>query len=296
MGAPRDTIWSVRFRLPPSQAELVANALAADAVSLCCWQAVDTDRTDCEVFCRSRSGTKATRAALVSTLAALELDLPQFETVEAPNQDWRSAWQRFFHPENVSPRLVVAPPWERPPPGGDRHVIVIDPGMSFGTGQHPTTRACLALIDELADPASQASFLDLGCGSGILAVAAAKLDYAPIVAIDQDPVAVGKAKENLALNGEVSSVECRVCGVGELDLPYRADLVAANILASVLIEAADAIVSCVAPGGRLILSGILDEQYSEVRTAFEGRGLRECNSRLVEAWRTGLFSRARQPR
>ena len=214
------------------------------------------------------------------------------EITTLPPEEWTEAWKRFFHVARVSPRLVIHPVWEPIDPAPSDIVIDIDPGMSFGTGLHPTTRSCLRLLDERASSAPLGSFLDLGCGSGILSIAAVKLGAAPVAALDYDPDAVAVARENLALNGiDPGAVTLSAADVTRDPLP-RARIVVANILASVLIDAAERLAATVEPDGELILSGILDTQFDAVAAAYAAQGLR-LSERLPDTdWSTGRFVHA----
>lgn len=213
----------------------------------------------------------------------------EIEQGEMPDEDWRLAYRRHFKIEEIGRRLVTVPAWEKVPEG-DRLPIVLDPGMAFGTGKHETTRACLEYIDELA--ADGGSFLDMGCGSGILSIAAAKLGYSPVEGFDVDQEAVDASVENAEKNGV--GISYRRFALGRKPVPGERslgvfDLVAANILGPLLIRFADEIVPTV--GKRLIVSGILNELYPEVLAAYEARGLRECSRRTLGEWTTGLLEK-----
>ena len=206
-----------------------------------------------------------------------------------PDEDWKFSYRKHFKVEVISPRLVVRPPWESVAPVPGQKVLTLDPGIAFGTGQHPTTRACLDAIDALAAEDAGRTFLDVGCGSGILAIAAALEGFREVRGFDNDPDAVRNANENAAANGLGA-----LFFEGDLSAPdvtAPADVVAANVLAPVLVRFAREVGALVNPGGRLILSGILDEQYAEVRDAYAALGFAEISSRLIGEWRTGLFSR-----
>ena len=206
-----------------------------------------------------------------------------------PDEDWKFSYRKHFKVEVISPRLVVRPPWESVAPVPGQKVLTLDPGIAFGTGQHPTTRACLDAIDALAAEDAGRTFLDVGCGSGILAIAAALEGFREVRGFDNDPDAVRNANENAAANGLGA-----LFFEGDLSAPdvtAPADVVAANVLAPVLVRFAREVGALVNPGGRLILSGILDEQYGEVRDAYAALGFAEISSRLIGEWRTGLFSR-----
>jgi ribosomal protein L11 methyltransferase len=205
----------------------------------------------------------------------------QLEVADVPDDDWMFAYRRHFKTELVSPRILVQPEWE------DIAVIKFDPGMAFGTGKHETTRACLQYIDECA--AEGGSFLDMGCGSGILSIAAAKLGFSPVAGFDVDQEAVDASVANAAKNGVgVEFFKYALGGRVRRELP-KADLVAANILGPLLIRFADEIVGSVK--SRIIVSGILDELYPEVLAAYASRGLKEVSRKTIGEWTTGLLTR-----
>ena len=190
----------------------------------------------------------------------------------APEDEWRDAWKRYFHVVRVTPRLVIVPSWERHQAAAGDVVLDLDPGRAFGTGAHASTRLCLGELDELsASGQPVARFLDVGTGSGILAIAAAKLwPGARGVALDVDPIAVGAARENLERNG-VGSVA--VSDDALAATTGRFDLVVANIQADVLETMASDLADRVAAGGALVLSGLLSPQAEPVAAVFERLGL-----------------------
>ena len=211
------------------------------------------------------------------------------ETGTIPDEDWKLSYRKHFKTEVISPRLVVRPPWEAVTPAPGQKVLTLDPGIAFGTGQHPTTRACLDAIDALAVEGMDRSFLDVGCGSGILSIAAALEGFRDVHGFDNDPDAVRNANENAEANGLGA-----LFSDGDLSVPGTAapaDVVAANVLAPVLVRFAREVGALVNPGGRLILSGILDEQYDEVRAAYAALGFTELSNRLIGEWRTGIFEK-----
>ncbi len=211
------------------------------------------------------------------------------ETGTIPDEDWKLSYRKHFKTEVISPRLVVRPPWEAVTPAPGQKVLTLDPGIAFGTGQHPTTRACLDAIDALAVEGTDRSFLDVGCGSGILSIAAAFEGFRDVHGFDNDPDAVRNANENAEANGLGA-----LFSDGDLSVPGTAapaDVVAANVLAPVLVRFAREVGALVNPGGRLILSGILDEQYDEVRAAYVALGFTELSNRLIGEWQTGIFEK-----
>ncbi|MHB8417559.1 MAG: 50S ribosomal protein L11 methyltransferase [Myxococcales bacterium] len=197
-------------------------------------------------------------------------------------EPWAESWKRHFHPLRLG-RLHVVPPWEdQPTPEGCRR-LVLEPGMAFGTGAHETTALCLEAIDGWLAERPQATLLDVGTGSGILAIAASLLGASRVLATDDDPVALRTAGENAGRNG--ASVEMALAGQ---EPPGRFDLVVANIHANTLIALAPVLRERLAPGGRLLLSGLLANQADEVAAAFSPP-LRELPRRERGGWVLSRF-------
>jgi len=199
---------------------------------------------------------------------------PQFNTIA--RQDWSEAWKQHYRPVAIGERLLIVPAWlESPDPS--RVAVRIDPGMAFGTGTHPTTQLCLQLLDELVDPAGTSQLIDLGCGSGILSIAALQLGAAHALAVDIDQQAIEAARQNAAANGVGDRLETGLGSVAEIragEFSIRqAPLVVANILAPVIIRLlGEGLGELVPPGGVLILSGILEEQAAGVLEAARAAG------------------------
>ena len=196
-----------------------------------------------------------------------------------PEQDWNESWKKGFTPLDVGQRFTVLPPWEKGHEG--RVDLIIDPGMAFGTGHHETTRSCLVLMEKYAGTCAKERFLDLGAGTGLLAIAASKLGYRHIAAVDTDPLAVEAMRMNVELN-QVTNVDIREGNVDEALGTF--DCIAANIISGVLIQLAPALASRLRPGGVAVLSGILIGQENEVIEAITQAGLK-----LLEQYRDGKW-------
>jgi ribosomal protein L11 methyltransferase len=204
------------------------------------------------------------------------------------HENWAESWKLNFPVTRLSNRVIVKPPWEQVDANVDDVVLEINPGMSFGTGHHGTTKACVQFLDELEQSGVKGPVLDLGCGSGILSMAALALGFDRVVAVDNDPQACGIAQENL---GAFDSARWTVenAGVEDFIKTIEYPLVVANILAGVLVEHAATIVQHVEHNGGLILSGILDSQFADVENRFARYGMRLREARLIDEWRSGLF-------
>jgi ribosomal protein L11 methyltransferase len=206
-------------------------------------------------------------------------------------QDWAESWKRHFKPFTVGPQLLIRPSWSQRRTRPGQRAVVIDPGLSFGTGQHPTTRFCLEQLAAARIPSARQTFLDVGTGSGILAIAAAKLGYWPVRAFDFDPAAVRVAKENARKNrvnlhltrGDVTKLARSV-------LKY--DVVCANLTADLLKSCAAKFAGLVKPDGQLVLAGILRTQIFSVRKCFELCGFLTKKSHAEGDWESLLLHRA----
>jgi ribosomal protein L11 methyltransferase len=212
--------------------------------------------------------------------------------IRLAGRDWRHSWKRHFRPISIGTRLLLRPSWSRRRAKPGQAVVVLDPGLSFGTGQHPTTSFCLRELVRLRRAVVRQSFLDLGTGSGILAIAAAKLGYAPIGALDNDPECVRVTRRNAARNRVADRLEVRQADVTRLPRrpPARPrDVVCANLLAPLLIETAPAIMAQVRPGGFLVVAGILKREFGDVARALEAVGGVLAAERIEGDWHSASY-------
>jgi ribosomal protein L11 methyltransferase len=209
---------------------------------------------------------------------------------EVPD-DWAERWQRFHRPVLVAGRLYVRPPWEDPAVRPGVEEVVIDPGQAFGTGSHPTTEGCLELVVHLADAPSSGppagSLADLGCGSGVLAIAAARLGFSPVVAVDADLAALEATERNARANG-VALARIERANLRDDD-PPRADTVVANLMRPLLLRLAPRLVA--AAPQRIVVSGLLDAEADEVVAALGG-DLVERRRLSLRGWSSVLLERA----
>src|SRR4051812_5054911 len=199
--------------------------------------------------------------------------------------DWANAWKAHFPVLRVGRRIVIRPTWRRHRRQPDDVVLALDPGMAFGTGLHPTTRLCLAALEELADRGmvgGSRRVLDVGCGSGILAIAAGLLGAREVLAVDVDPIAVDATRTNARRNRLDGVIATRQQSVPTGDGPF--DLVLANLIAGLLVTLADALAAEVRPGGTLLASGIFHDREPQVVEAYAARGLRLANRWTEGDW------------
>jgi ribosomal protein L11 methyltransferase len=310
--------------------DLFSSVLGNPATS---YTGAETRTATVAVFCERRPpGMKAKCAALRAGLKRIEscgLDVGagrvRIQTIS--REDWAESWKRHFKPIEIGEALLIKPSWSKRRARAGQAVVVLDPGLSFGTGQHPTTEFCLRELvsdrgcgqrpsrsvtkcsKQIANFKAQItqrelrlvlrtqprSFLDIGTGSGILAIAAAKLGYAPVCALDFDPEAVRVALSNARTNGVNSKIRITRADVTKLSGRLRGsyDVVCANLISTLLIAERRTIAALVKPGGLLVLAGILKSEFHEVQAAYESLGLRLVASKSEKEWRSGSFRFAR---
>jgi len=201
-------------------------------------------------------------------------------------EDWAESWKRYFDVERYGERIVVVPSWRDYVERAGDLVITLDPGMAFGTGQHETTRMCIEALERVVAPGM--NVLDAGCGSGILSLVAARLGARHVLALDIDENCVRVAAENARTNGLSDAISARrgdVAALGETDAGTGFDVIVANIAASVIIGSAGDLVRRLAPGGWLIVSGVIGERESETCRALEAAGARIERVRSTGDWR-----------
>ncbi len=202
-----------------------------------------------------------------------------------PGKDWNESWKKSFSPIDIGNKLTIVPSWIKP--DTDRIPVIIDPGMVFGTGHHETTRRCLALIEKYSRNKGGQDFLDLGTGTGILAIGAARLGFGRVIGVDIDQSAVAASMDNISLNGlkNVTIVKGSIS-----DITGVFDVIAANLLSETLIPIARDIVSRLKPEGIAILSGMLTGQEDDVIRAMEDAGLTMKENAVDGKWVTLIFS------
>jgi ribosomal protein L11 methyltransferase len=199
-----------------------------------------------------------------------------------PDLEYLTQWQQFFRPFCVAQRLLIHPPWDTPPVSPGMESLVLDPGMAFGTGLHPTTHLCLTLLEQAITPGRKGHLLDVGCGSGILSLAALKLGADMAVGVDIDPQAVRVAERNAVLNGLQQRSQFLVGSLGAVTGSFT--WVAANIYLGPLVDMMPALAACLAPQGCLILSGILEPQETALQTPLLAAGLHVRHRIVEEGW------------
>ncbi|WP_104201828.1 50S ribosomal protein L11 methyltransferase [Billgrantia saliphila] len=290
----------LKARIAPEQAELLEELLLAEGATAITLQ----DAHDDPVFEPERGTTplwnETVLTGLYDDLEGLEAMLerlaaawaeeipgepcPEIEHELLADRDWEREWMEDFQPLRMGRRLWIVPSWHRPPEP-DAVNLHLDPGLAFGTGTHPTTALCLEWLDALAlaDGLTDREVLDVGCGSGILAIAALKLGAAHATGTDIDPQALQASRDNAERN-EIDEREFMLCYPEQLEAERAFPVVVANILAGPLVELASMIAGHVASGGRLALSGILERQANEVLEAYRAQGMIMDEPETREGW------------
>lgn len=301
-----DSWLEIACDVPAEHAEVVAEFLShLSGLGVC------VDNQNVDAFATSEI-PESVRVVIKAYLPADSDPAPQMQAVEAffaelakrnPSdifvspvlasvkaEDWSSSWKVHFKPLRVGKRILIVPTWEDAEQLPGDLVIRIDPGMAFGTGGHETTRLCLELLETAMENSpllSVPSLLDLGTGSGILAMAASLLGAGRILALDIDPDAIVVARENLALNQLTDQIECGVIPLESLEENF--DIILANILAEELVRLAPHLISRLQPGGTLILSGILAEKEQLVRLGFASESLKYVQTSCDGEWVAMLY-------
>ncbi len=227
-----------------------------------------------------------TQQRLEASLGHMSLMLPMPTPIYriVAEEDWANAWKVNYQPVRIGRKLFIRPLWVEMALDPDLIELALDPGMAFGTGTHPTTQLCLEALEDLTPPGGQV--LDLGCGSGILSIAAAKLGAAHVLALDIDPIAVESSKMNAEQNGVTDKITVQEGSLESvISSARRFDLVVANILARIIIAmCAEHLGDTVRPGGKAILSGIIDTQADDVEAALRTTGLEPYARRQQGDW------------
>ncbi len=249
---------------------------------------INSDKTKAKVsiFVPEEKNYNDYVAFLRDRFTALSLDVTT-ELIGVDEEDWATAWKQYYKPLSIGEHITVVPMWEKYEAKPDEVIVRMDPGMAFGTGTHETTRLCMTLIEKHIKAGDKV--LDVGTGSGILAIAASKLGAASVDAYDIDPVAVRVARDNVEENG-VTNVTC-----GESDLLAAVqgeyDLVCANIVADIIVRMAPDVAKFMKPGSKVITSGIIDFHTERVKAAMENGGLTLCDTLAENDWTALVFTK-----
>jgi ribosomal protein L11 methyltransferase len=299
-------LWRISVVTAP-EAEDAVSELLASAVGLqaAAYFDLETQTSTVSVFAEpgsfSPAHVRVEMAAGLKRVKSFGLDIgaAKMQIVRVKREDWAESWKKHFKPIEIKAgrgsaglrSLLVKPSWSKQRPVKGQAVVVLDPGLSFGTGQHPTTSFCLRELLRCLKAGTPQSFLDIGTGSGILAIAAVKLGYAPVHAFDFDPDSVRVARENARSNGVAGALLLTRSDVRRL--PPRAgrrfDVICANLISTLLIAERRRIVNRLKPDGTLVLAGILAAEFTQVQRAFADLNLELRTSRVENEWRSGAF-------
>jgi ribosomal protein L11 methyltransferase len=291
----RRVIWKIAVATNREGEDAVADLLETlfDARP-CAYANTKTGRTTVAVYCDTKPATVVgLRAGLARTkTCGLEIGTGKVSVTRIRRENWAESWKRHFKPMAIGDALLIKPSWSRRKPRRGQSVIVLDPGLSFGTGHHATTSFCLHELVRRRRPGRQ-SFLDMGTGSGILAIVAVKLGYSPVHGFDFDPEAVRVAEENARTNGVASRLRIRRQDLTRLRArpALKYDMICANLISTLLAAERRRIVKLLKPGGVLVLAGILKSEFAEVEKAFKSLGLRRIGGKTEKEWRSGSLSR-----
>jgi ribosomal protein L11 methyltransferase len=294
----RESLWQisvvVSLEAEDAAVELLGKIFAKPAAV---YTNEETKITTASVYCPRRSEwTPPKRAALAEGLknivsSGLDIGAGKILARRVPREDWSESWKHQFKPIEIGSRLLVKPSWIKRRPRKNQAVVVLDPGLSFGTGNHPTTAFCLRQLAAGRKPGRRQSFWDVGTGSGILAIAAAKLGYAPVRAMDFDPEAVRVARENARQNKVLDQLHITRQDITKLpsSSAQKFDFICANLISNLLLSERKRLVNQLKPGGILVLAGILKQEFAEVRKTYEKSGLKLSASKIEDEWQSGSF-------
>ena len=280
------SLWQISVRTVPEYEETVAEFLGDKFKEIpVSWTDSDTGSVTVFIYL---SGKPRSPLRLIREMKQPGPLTGGVSLKRVPARDWAESWKRHFKPIEIGRALLVKPSWSRKRPRENQAVVVLDPGLSFGTGQHPTTAFCLKQIASRRRAGDSQSLLDIGTGSGILAIGAAKLGY-DVHAIDMDRDAIRISRENARVN----RVKVQFSRKDVRTLPFnptrRYTMVCANLISNLLLEQKRRIVAQLRPDGALAIAGVLDSEFAKVERAYRVEGLRMVTSKREKEWRSGLF-------
>jgi len=295
----RQTLWKISVKTTSEAEDGIAEAFGR---VFNCPTAIHTDvrtgRTTVSVFSQTssllveRQCARLREAICELKTFGLAFGSARIRVAKIRRENWAESWKRHFQPLEIGDTLLVKPSWSKRQAKRGQSVVILDPGLSFGTGQHATTWFCLRELARHRQPRQSQSLLDVGTGSGILAISAAKLGYQPVEAFDLDPESVRVARANARRNRVAAKLN--IIQQDLTRLPLRAknkfDVICANLISTLLVAENHRIITRLKPGGLLVLAGILTQEFAEVCRAFESAGLGFITSRRQGEWTSGSFS------
>jgi ribosomal protein L11 methyltransferase len=291
-------VWQVSISTTAEAEEAVACLLERDfqkPVAVYCDEATGARRVTLYLE-RLPRPARAVRARLRGALrqlqdCGLDFGAGKITVKPLPRENWAESWKRHFKPIDIGGWLLIKPGWSRRRPRPGQRVVILDPGLSFGTGHHPTTLFCLQQLARCRRPGEKQSFLDIGTGSGILAIAAAKLGYTSVEAFDHDPVAIRVSRQNVKKNRVRHRLWPQRKDLSKLKSKNvkTYDIICANLARDLLVNEASKICARLKPGGKLIVAGILRRQFREVRKILRRFNLTLQVTMSDICWQSGQF-------
>lgn len=296
-----DLIANILMELGAAGTEIDDPSLVNEYIDAGLWdytdlpRAEDTETVTVRAYLPEDARLESSLLALAERIAALRhagaaLGAGTISHSFVADEDWAETWKAYIHTEKIGERIVVRPTWEEYTPSSDEIVIELDPGAAFGTGAHATTAMCLRWLEHLVSPGMRV--YDVGCGSGILAVAAAKLGAGEVIAMDYDPVAVSVAEENIRQNNVHNVVACESDLLSACEGAAPAELITANIIADVIVRLFAQLDRHLAPGGTLLASGIIDDRIADVEHAAAQHGFTVLDMTCEKEWAAMIIRRA----
>lgn len=296
-----DLIANILMELGAAGTEIDDPSLVNEYIDAGLWdytdlpRAEDTETVTVRAYLPEDARLESSLLALAERIAALRhagaaLGAGTISHSFVADEDWAETWKAYIHTEKIGERIVVRPTWEEYTPSADEIVIELDPGAAFGTGAHATTAMCLRWLEHLVSPGMRV--YDVGCGSGILAVAAAKLGAGEVIAMDYDPVAVSVAEENIRQNNVHNVVACESDLLSACEGAAPAELITANIIADVIVRLFAQLDRHLAPGGTLLASGIINDRIAGVEHAAAQHGFTVLDMTCEKEWAAMIIRRA----
>ena len=296
-----DLIANILMELGAAGTEIDDPSLVNEYIDAGLWdytdlpRAEDTETVTVRAYLPEDARLESSLLALAERIAALRhagaaLGAGTISHRFVADEDWAETWNAYIHTEKIGERIVVRPTWEEYTPSADEIVIELDPGAAFGTGAHATTAMCLRWLEHLVSPGMRV--YDVGCGSGILAVAAAKLGAGEVIAMDYDPVAVSVAEENIRQNNVHNVVACESDLLSACEGAAPAELITANIIADVIVRLFAQLDRHLALGGTLLASGIIDDRIADVEHAAAQHGFTVLDLTCEKEWAAMIIRRA----
>ncbi len=289
----KDTLTYCEFTSPMEFSGMLGELFEALPYQNCINDNHETKITSYRAYYETEEEGKTLFSTLQENIAqwrelGIECTEPSFFSIK--NEDWTEVWKKHFKIQHITDNVVIKASWLDYTKKGNEKVIEIDPGMSFGTGSHETTQFCLKTIEKLSDLGYK-SFLDAGCGSGILTIAAAMFGFAPIYAFDYDKESVESTQDNLKRNRVKQKIALKESDIALYEPGIKFDVVMANIISGVLLANKERLMSWVNPGGCLVLAGILKAEYENIKHSFSSNGFIEIYSNTEKEWTGGVFHR-----